>query len=106
MAQAPFTTTLAGQYTGLNSCLVPAVLHHAPVTLCSLPLAVLQPLHQSLLVEGHEEDEAEEAADDILGGDDEQVGLEPLLAQASEAGCHWMVQALWRPVHMRGCHTF
>lgn len=50
--------------------------------LCCLPVLLRQPLHQSLLVEG-QEDGAGEAAAEALDGDDEPVGLEAMLAQAS-----------------------
>lgn len=43
---------------------------------------LLQPLHQSLLVEG-QDDEAGEAAAEALDGQEEPVGLETMLAQAS-----------------------
>jgi hypothetical protein len=53
----------------------------------------LQPLHQSLLVEG-QEDDAGEAAAEALDGDEEPVGLEALLAQASGDTGHNLVYVL------------
>lgn len=50
--------------------------------------ALLQPLHQSVLVEGAEEDEAPAAAE----GDEETVGLEGLLAQVCAICCGWQEQ--------------
>jgi hypothetical protein len=59
-------------------------------------LLAFQPLHQSLLVEGHEGDGAEDAAADATG-DDELVGLEPLLAQASDFGLlEFLGSECWR----------
>ena len=72
-----------------------------PVTEClvncccaAAALPCVQPLHQSLLVEG-QEDEAEEAAAESLGADDELVGLEPLLAQASRWCASWHSCMVW-----------
>lgn len=48
---------------------------------CPAP-AALQPLHQSILIEGQGDDEVDQG-DDGLDADEEPVGLEPLLAQAS-----------------------
>lgn len=79
---------------------------------------VLQPLHQALLVEGQEY-QAGDAAAEALDGQEEPVGLETMLAQASVcegrarsakcmswkmlhgcmAACMWPAKVLWQ-----GCY--
>jgi hypothetical protein len=44
--------------------------------------AALQPLHQAILIEGQGDDEVDQD-NEGLDADEEPVGLEPLLAQAS-----------------------
>jgi hypothetical protein len=48
---------------------------------CPAP-AALQPMHQSILIEGQGDDEVDQG-DEGLDADEEPVGLETLLAQAS-----------------------